>query len=251
MWPIHCPLPLSRPPRRHSPRARLQALRAHRARRRPTVHARTARCQSRSRWIRRIRRIRPRRALAESARVSVEGAGTGEHHINPITSIGVVYGKGGCWGTPCRGPPPPSFPPPCTSPEPAPPASDLPTRLTARAKPPLTQWAPPTGSSAPAPYPHLLARTTAPPAVRPLHLSHCPSRKPGVHKRPAHQQLPPPAQAGPLRSTAAATSRHAARPCSVMAARPLYQKAAGSPGSSPGMVTRWRLLHLGFIPKQC
>ena len=80
MWPIHCPLPLSRPPRRHSPRARLQALRAHRARRRPTVHARTARCQSRSRWIRRIRRIRPRRALAESARVSVEGAGTGEHH---------------------------------------------------------------------------------------------------------------------------------------------------------------------------
>ena len=125
------------------------------------------------------------------------------------------------------------------------------TRLTARAKPPLTQWAPPTGSSAPAPYPHLLARTTAPPAVRPLHLSHCPSRKPGVHKRPAHQQLPPPAQAGPLRNTAAATSRHAARPCSVMAARPLYQEAAGSPGSSPGMVTRWRLLHLGFIPKQC
>ena len=109
----------------------------------------------------------------------------------------------------------------------------------------------PTPTLPPAPYPHLLARTTAPPAVRPLHLSHCPSRKPGVHKRPAHQQLPPPAQAGPLRSTAAATSRHAARPCSVMAARPLYQKAAGSPGSSPGMVTRWRLLHLGFIPKQC
>ena len=154
-------------------------------------------------------------------------------------------------GDPVPEPPTTLLSPPCTSPEPAPPASDLPTRLTARAKPPLTQWAPPTGSSAPAPYPHLLARTTAPPAVRPLHLSHCPSRKPGVHKRPAHQQLPPPAQAGPLRSTAAATSRHAARPCSVMAARPLYQEAAGSPGSSPGMVTRWRLLHLGFIPKQC
>ena len=191
-------------------------------------------------------------------------------------------------GYPVPGAPTTLLSPPCTSPEPAPPASDLPTRLTARAKPPLTQWAPPTGSSAPAPYPHLisasphpirtssappehlqhthtgtnthfapapyphlLARTTAPPAVRPLHLSHCPSRKPGVHKRPAHQQLPPPAQAGPLRNTAAATSRHAARPCSVMAARPLYQEAAGSPGSSPGMVTRWRLLHLGFIPKQC
>ena len=155
-------------------------------------------------------------------------------------------------GDPVPEPPTTLLPPACTSPEPAPPASDLPTRLTARAKPPLTQWAPPTGSSAPAPYPHLLARTTAPPAVRPLHLSHCPSRKPGVHKRPAHQQLPPPAQAGPLRNTAAATSRHAARPCSVMAARPLlYQEAAGSPGSSPGMVTRWRLLHLGFIPKQC
>ena len=140
-------------------------------------------------------------------------------------------------GYPVPGPPTTLLSPACTSPEPAPPASDLPTRLTARAKPPLTQWAPPTGSSAPAPYPHLLARTTAPPAVRPLHLSHCTSRKPGVHKRPAHQQPPPPAQAGPLRNTAAATSRHAARPCSVMAARPLYQEAAGSPGSSPGMVT--------------
>ena len=154
-------------------------------------------------------------------------------------------------GDPVPEPPTTLLPPPCTSPEPAPPASDLPTRLTARAKPPLTQWAPPTGSSAPAPYPHLLARTTAPPAVRPLHQSHCPSRKPGVHKRPAHQQLPPPAQAGPLRNTAAATSRHAARPCGVMAARPLSQKAAGGPGSIPGTAARWRLLHLGFIPKQC
>ena len=169
---------------------------------------------------------------------------------SPATSASSIWERR-LLGYPVPGPPTTLLSPACTSPEPAPPASDLPTRLTARAKPPLTQWAPPTGSSAPAPYPHLLARTTAPPAVRPLHLSHCPSRKPGVHKRPAHQQLPPPAQAGPLRNTAAATSRHAARPCSVMAARPLYQEAAGSPGSSPGMVTRWRLLHLGFIPKQC
>ena len=60
-------------------------------------------------------------------------------------------------GYPVPGPPTTLLSPACTSPEPAPPASDLPTRLTARAKPPLTQWAPPTGSSAPAPYPHLLA----------------------------------------------------------------------------------------------
>ena len=166
----------------------------------------------------------------------------------------VVYGKGGCWGTPCRGPPPPSFPRPAPRPSQLlPPATSLPASPPVQ-NPHSLSGHPPTGTNthfAPAPYPHLLARTTAPPAVRPLHLSHCPSRKPGVHKRPAHQQLPPPAQAGPLRNTAAATSRHAARPCGVMAARPLSQKAAGGPGSIPGTAARWRLLHLGFIPKQC
>ena len=44
-----------------------------------------------------------------------------------------------------------------------PPATALPIRPPATAKPPLTQWAPPTGASSPhtplyaAPYPHLLA----------------------------------------------------------------------------------------------
>ena len=39
----------------------------------------------------------------------------------------VVYGKGGCWGTPCRGPPPPSFPRPAPRPSQLlPPATSLP-----------------------------------------------------------------------------------------------------------------------------
>ena len=78
-------------------------------------------------------------------------------------------------GYPVPGPPTTLLSPACTSPEPAPPASDLPTRLTARAKPPLTQWAPPTGSSAPAPYPHLISASPHPirtSSAPPEHLQH-------------------------------------------------------------------------------
>jgi hypothetical protein len=80
-------------------------------------------------------------------------------------------------GDPVPEPPTTLLPPACTSPESAPPASDLPTRLTARAKPPLTQWAPPTGSSAPAPYPHLLAPFPGAP-VGPLSSAPGPGRPP-------------------------------------------------------------------------
>ena len=83
-------------------------------------------------------------------------------------------------GYPVPGPPTTLLSPACTSPEPAPPASDLPTRLTARAKPPLTQWAPPTGSSAPAPYPHLLAPFSGAP-VDPLSGAPGPGRPVPAH----------------------------------------------------------------------
>ena len=52
-------------------------------------------------------------------------AGSGS--IEPVLVPPVVYGKGGCWGTPYRSPPPPSFPRPAPRPSQLlPPATSLP-----------------------------------------------------------------------------------------------------------------------------